>query len=121
MKNERLNYFLLRSGLAIVFLYASVDAFSDASSWIGFVPQWVQAIIPGMLFLTLFAAGEAVLAVWLLSGQKPFIASMISNIILLLIIIINVAVLDILFRDVAILFASLALTALSYEKLNAKT
>lgn len=115
MKNERLISFLLRSGLAIVFLYASVDSFSDASSWIGFVPQWVQTIIPGMLFLTLFAVLEMILAVWLLSGKKPFVAAMISNAILLLIIVANVAVLDILFRDIAILFASLALTALSYE------
>jgi len=115
MKNERLISFLLRSGLAIVFLYASVDAFSDQSSWIGFVPQWVQGVIPGMLFLTLFSTGEAILAVWFLSGKNSFIAAMISNAILLLIIIANVAVLDILFRDVAILFASLALTALSYE------
>ncbi|MDP2630367.1 MAG: hypothetical protein Q8P56_03075 [Candidatus Uhrbacteria bacterium] len=115
MKNERLLSFLLRAGLAVVFLYATVDATLNPTSWIGFMPQWVRAVVPGEILLGAFSLFEAILALWLFSGQKMFLASCVSSITLFIIIILNIGALDIIFRDVAILFMSLALGVFAHD------
>lgn len=115
MKNERLLSFLLRSGLAIVFLFAAVDATLNPTLWIGFIPQWVRAVVPGEILLGAFSLFEAVLALWLFSGQKMFVASCISSGTLFVIIALNLGALDIVFRDLAILFMSLALGVFAHD------
>ena len=115
MKNERLLSFLLRAGLAVVFLFAAVDATLNPTSWIGCVPQWVRAIIPGEFFLGAFSLFEAVLALWLFSGKKMFWASVVSSAILFLIVALNIGALDIVFRDIAILFMSLTLSVIAHD------
>ena len=109
MKNKLLLSFLLRSGLAIVFLFAAVDATLNPTSWVGFIPLWVQAIVPGAMLLPAFSLFEALLALMLLSGRALNLTAGISSATLFFIVIINLGALDILFRDIAILFMSLAL------------
>lgn len=116
MKNERLISFLLRIGIAIAFLYAAIAAFLDPFSWIGFLPAWIDSIIPRGALLSLFSLYEILLALWLLSGKMSFHAAMVSSATMGAIIVFNISSLDILFRDVPILFAALALMAMTYDK-----
>jgi len=111
--NKYLVSFLLRTGLAIAFLYAAVAAFLDPTSWIGFIPLWLRNIIPGEIFLIIHSVGEIALALWLLSGKKTYLAAWLAALAMFSIIIFNLGALDIVFRDVAIMFMAIALAILS--------
>lgn len=108
--------FLLRSGLAIVFLYAAISAFLNPLAWVGFIPNFVKNIIPALLFLKIHSAAEIILALWLLSNKKTFYAAVVSALAMLSIVIFNITALEIVFRDIAILFGALALAVLTYSK-----
>ena len=107
---------LLRSGIAIVFIYAAISSFLNPTSWIGFVPGFIELVIPGGIFLIIFSVYEIILGFGLLADYKTFSLSIISSITLFFILFGNILALDILFRDIAILFMSLALVALSSRK-----
>lgn len=113
MQQTKLASFLLRVGLASVFLYAAVAALLDPVAWIGFLPAWMP-IKSTVLFL--FSSYEILLALWLLSNKKVMYAAGLSALTLLAIITQNILALDLVFRDVAILFAALALGILNREK-----
>lgn len=107
--------FLLRIGLASVFLYAAVAAFIEPDAWIGYLPIFLRHMFPANLLLAGFSAYQILLSFWLLSGKKALYAALLSALTLVGIIIANIGALDIVFRDFAILFAALALAALSYS------
>jgi len=106
----------LRYGLAIVFLYAAFSAFLNPSNWIGFIPDYLTFGLSKSLLLTLFSTYELILGLLLLSNYKIFKTSIFSTITLFLIIGLNIQVLDIVFRDLAIIFMSLTLNVISYGK-----
>ena len=108
--------FLLRAGVAIVFLYAGISSFLNPSSWIGFIPQFIRNIIPETIFLPLFSISEFGIALWLLSGKKTLYAAGIAALTLLAIIFFNVGALDIVFRDTAIFFAAMTLVVLHWDE-----
>ena len=112
MKGQQLASLLLRLGIAFSFAYASIAAFINPTSWIGFLPTFLQ----NNTFLNIFSTGEIVLAIWLISGWKTFYPALLSALAMLGIIIFNLGALDIVFRDVTILLAALALAALTYNK-----
>ena len=104
--------FLLRSGLSLAFLYAASAAFLDPQSWIGFLPRPMRAILPADMLLVAFSIYEIGLSLWLLSNHKTFAAALVAAATLLAITLANIYSLDIVFRDVALLFMALALAAL---------
>lgn len=119
MKEEK-NYlslasFFLRVGLALVFLYAAIASFLNPGAWGAYIPSWIGVIVPISLFLTLFSLYEIVLALWLLSGKYTFYAAMLAGATLLGIIFPNMGDLDVIFRDVAIFFAAVALGLLTHH------
>ncbi|MBI5397969.1 hypothetical protein HZB03_00765 [Candidatus Woesearchaeota archaeon] len=120
LQNSLLSSFLLRTGLGIVFLYAAVSAFLQPESWIGFFPAWLRAIIPGETLLLLFGLYQLLLALWLFSGWRTFYAASLTSLTLLAIIIVNITTLDIVFRDIAILFCAAALAILSRNEKHGK-
>ena len=105
--------FCLRIGLAVVFLYAAVAALIDPDSWVGFIPAFIRSVIPGRTFLAVHSIGEIALGLWLLSGFRPFLAALLAALAMAGIVLFNLASLDIVFRDIAILFMALALAAIS--------
>ncbi|OGL64619.1 hypothetical protein A3B21_02720 [Candidatus Uhrbacteria bacterium RIFCSPLOWO2_01_FULL_47_24] len=113
MQNEKLAILFLRVGIATVFLYASVAAMLDPNSWIGFFPEFLRNIFPAKLLLYTHSIAELILALWIFSGWKMFYAGLLSAGALLTIIIANITLFDIVFRDIAIFFAALALAVLS--------
>ncbi len=109
---------LLRIGLAFVFLYVAVASFLAPDSWIGFFPAVFKNIFPQNLLLTGFSVYEILLGLWLLWGRYAFYSAPLAVLTLLGIIIPNLGALDIIFRDVGLLFAALALAALNYQKIR---
>tara|TARA_Y100000034_G_C6694965_1_gene306182 strand:+ start:173 stop:526 length:354 start_codon:yes stop_codon:yes gene_type:complete len=115
IKSSHVVSLFLRFGLVISFLYAGVSIFLNPISWIGFVPAWLG--FPEF-FLYFHAVLEILLAFWLISNKKIFYASIVSIIFLASIIIFNLGALDIIFRDITILFSAIALAFLSYKNDN---
>lgn len=103
----------LRIGIASVFLYAAVAATFNPSSWIGYIPQFMRNILPGEILLRFFSFYEFVLGIWLLTGWRTFYSAILSSLTLFGIIVTNLGVFDITFRDVAILFSSISLALIS--------
>ncbi|NCN98637.1 hypothetical protein COU62_00290 [Candidatus Pacearchaeota archaeon CG10_big_fil_rev_8_21_14_0_10_35_219] len=109
--------FFLRVGLALVFLYAAISSFLSPSSWIGFIPLFLRNLIDANLLLFAFSFYEIILGLWLLSNKTVFYASLLSALTILGIVISNLGALDIVFRDIAILFSAIALMILSYKRM----
>lgn len=109
---KKLVSFFLRTGLAIVFLYAGIAALLNPAVWIGFIPIWVRNIIPGNIFLPMHAVLDIIIGMWMIAGKKLLYVSIIASLSLFSIIIFNTTALDIIFRDIALLFSAVALMIL---------
>lgn len=107
----KLSSFLLRLGLAFSFAYAAADSFIKPDNWIGFFPLIIRNLMSPPLLLIAFALLQAGLALWLISGKAVFYSASLSALLLFGIIIVNFGQFEIIFRDVTILFAALALAA----------
>lgn len=115
-KQEGLACFFLRSGLSAVFLYAAIASFLEPDSWIGYLPSFLREIISPSPLLAAFSIYEILLALWLLSGWKPFAAAILASITLSAIILQNVRLFEVVFRDVAVLSGALALAVMSFKR-----
>jgi len=96
---------LLRIGLAFVFFYAGIASFTESAGWIGFLPPFLQYFS----VLYAFAVVEIVLGLWLLIGKWARVAAVIAALMLAGIIVFNFSSMDVIFRDVGLFFAALAL------------
>ncbi len=108
--------FILRVGLAVPFLFAAIDATLQPEAWIGFMPLFLRNLFPQVLLLGGFSLYEAGLSIWLLSGWKTKEAAALAALTLLAITVTNITVLEIVFRDVGLLLAAVALGVLQYKK-----
>jgi len=104
--------FFLRIGLAAVFLYAAVASFMDPDTWATFLPTFMGEMVPLKTLLFAFSAYELVLAAALLLDKYVFQVAVLSALTMIGILVTNAAGMDVLFRDVAIMFMALALAAL---------
>ena len=111
MNKEKSISLILRIGLAFTFIYVAISSFINPTSWLGFFPKFLQKEI----ILTIFSIYEIFIGLWLITNKKIFYASILSSITLFGIIIFNLGAMDIIFRDVAILFAAIALAILSKD------
>jgi len=100
---------LLRGAVAFAFLYPPINAWSDPQAWIGYFPQFTEGILPEMTLLHVFGVVEIVLALWILSGWKIFFPSLVAAAMLGAIVSLNTSEFQVLFRDVSIALAALAL------------
>jgi uncharacterized membrane protein YphA (DoxX/SURF4 family) len=103
---------LLRAGLAFVFAYAAYESFMTPDAFFRYIPDFMQSLIPTNIFLPLFGTAEIILVVWLLSDWKVKYASLIAFALMLGIVFFNFEYFNILFRNVAIASAALALYSL---------
>lgn len=101
---------LLRVAVALSFLYPPIDALFSPNDWIGYFPRFISTIpFDTHLFLHGFGLIEVGLAVWILSGRRVRIPALICAALLFAIVIFNMSQLQILFRDISIALAALAL------------
>jgi len=115
-KREELVSLFLRIGIVTTLFYAAIASFLNPLAWIGFIPSWIEVIISREIFLSVYSAYEIILGIWLLSNKKIFYASILSALTMFVIVVFNLGAFDIVFRDIAILFAAIALVVLSYRK-----
>ena len=108
--------FILRVALAVPFLFAAIDTTLQPEAWIGFMPLFLQNLFPKALLLGGFSLYEAALSVWLLSGWKTKEAAALAAATLLAITMTNITALEIVFRDIGLLLAAVALGVLHHEK-----
>ena len=113
MNSENIASLLLRIGIAFSFLYAAIFSLINPTSWIGFLPKFAQSAT----ILTTFSIIEIALAIWLISNKKIYYASITSSLLFFGMIIFNLGALDIIFRDITILLATIALAILSKHNL----
>ena len=116
IKNNKIAITLTRLGLAFVFLYAAISALINPVAWVGFFPAWIRGLMSLHLLIILFSSYQILLASWLISGKKTLYSSAFSAITIIFIIISNMNLLDIVFRDVDILVSALALIVLSRKE-----
>lgn len=116
MNNTRVASLLLRTGLATVFLYASISSFMHPNDWIGYLPNFARNALDPKILLKGFSAYELILALWLLSGKYTKYAAGLAAMTLAGIVIFNLSLFAITFRDVALIFSALALMLLSKSK-----
>ena len=113
MTKQKTALILLRLGIAFTFFYAAIASFLNPNDWIGFFPIFLRNSVDVAILNNAFSFYELVLGFWLLSGRWPVISASFAALSVLGIIIFNFGVMDIIFRDVAILFSALALAILS--------
>lgn len=121
LDGQQLQSLLLRIGLAFVFAYAAVSAFFEPLRFAGYMPSFLPHRFVEQVCLPFFSAYELILAVLLLAGVRLFVVSMLSAVTVVGIIVINLDLFPLLFRNVAILCAALALAVQAREaQLRAK-
>ena len=76
----------------------------------------MRNIIDGNILLVFHHIFNIVLALWLLSGKKIFYAAILSSVAIFFITLFNLGAFDIVFRDIGLLFAAIALAVMHYEK-----
>lgn len=116
MSKQKTALVLLRLGLAFVFFYTAVASFLNPNDWIGFFPIFLRNFFGVNFVLTAFSFYELILGFWLLSGKFQFYSAILSALTILGIIVFNIGAFDIVFRDVGLFFAALALAGLNREE-----
>jgi uncharacterized membrane protein YphA (DoxX/SURF4 family) len=109
---ERAPQLLLRAGLALMFLYAAISGLTNPDSWVGYLPHALTDHIDAHTILPFFSIYELVLAVWLLSGLFVRYAALLVAATLAGIVLSNLSLFAITFRDLSLLLAALALAAM---------
>lgn len=108
---------LLRFSIIFVFWYAAYRSFLNPTSWVGFVPAWMGSVAEPERVLEFFSVGQITVGFWLLVGWKLRAAAIVAALFVVGIVLSNLGAFDIVFRDVTIIFAALALAVLAgYKK-----
>ena len=100
---------LLRSGLAIVFLYAAVSALQNPLEWASYLPHFLVHSSHVVTLVKFFAGYELVLIIWLISGSYLRWAAVLCALTLLGVVVTNPSQLFVTFRDIGLAFMALAL------------
>ena len=115
VEKQKLASLSLRIGLAAVFLYIAYASFQKPESWIAFFPSFLQSLPYAKTLLHVFSSYEIILGIWLLTGKKVVYAAILASLTLAGIVLSTLQYLDIAFRDLAIMFAALALVAMHWD------
>lgn len=115
MDKKKIGILLLRLGLAFVFIYAGVGTLIAPDSWVGYFPSFLKKMVGESLLLKAHGTLDILIGLWLLSGVQLFYSSLASALLLAGIVIFNFGVMDVVFRDIGLALASLALTFLSLK------
>jgi hypothetical protein len=106
---------LLRVAIAFAFLYPPFDAISHADAWVGFFPNFLLEHFPGNTLLIVWGVVQAAIGLWILSGKRIFIPSVLAVLSLCAIVIFNLAEMEVVFRDISLALVAAALAWQSYD------
>ena len=116
MSLERAAHWCLRIGVAFAFLYPPINAVLDPNAWIGYFPSFMRGIVPDEILLHAFGIVEVVVALWILSGKKIFIPSVLAALMLFGIVFFNYSEMQVVFRDISIAAMAVALALMSRKE-----
>ncbi|MEX1027363.1 MAG: hypothetical protein WD049_05060 [Candidatus Paceibacterota bacterium] len=117
MKRYRTAHIILRSAVAFSFAYAAIAAYLDPISWAGFLPGAVELLpLSKLTILNAFGVLEIVIALWLLSGVRVLVPAVLAAVLLAGIVFTNLPLFEVLFRDLALAGAAVALAVLEYRE-----
>lgn len=106
----RTSSLLLRLSLAFAFLYPAYGLWKHPADWLGYVPEFVRNVgLSEHALLLSLAAFHLALALWLLSGWRVRLPAVLGAAALGAIVYFNLNQLDVLFRDISLALAALAL------------
>ncbi len=114
MSSARIPQLVLRIGIAFAFLYPPLSALFDPVAWLSYFPAWMLGYVPDAVLLHSFGVLEVVLGIWILSGWRVFLPSVVATLILVAVVLIDLYNFDVLFRDLSIAAAGLALAIMTY-------
>lgn len=106
----------LRIGLAITLIYAGIGSITNPGAWEGFIPLFMKNIVNVSILLNGHAIFTIILGIWLLMNWKIFYPAVLSGLFMGGIVLLNLGAFDIVFRDVSIFFAALALACLTFDE-----
>ena len=118
MEQNKAAFLFLRFGLAFAFLYPPVAAIFNPLSWIGYFPPFLLGYVPDLVLLHAFGVTEIIVGLWILSGWRIFLPSVIAALYLLAIVVFNLNGFDVVFRDLSIFAMAMALALMSRNKLT---
>jgi uncharacterized membrane protein YphA (DoxX/SURF4 family) len=100
---------LLRASLALAFGYAAISSFQNPADWLGYLPSFIRESENAETLLHVFSVLEMALAVWLLSGKMVRLAALAAFAMLAGVVVSNISLFSITFRDMALMLTALAL------------
>jgi len=102
--------FIIRIGIALIFIWFGIDKFINPFIWIAWVPKWILSVVPFSNFTFIYLQGvvQLLLGLLLLFGLFLRKAAVITTLFMIGIIIV-VGFNDIAVRDFAILTIAVAL------------
>ena|SRR3989344_1679583 len=107
---SRTSSVLLRLALSFAFLYPAYGFWTNPNDWLGYIPEFVRNVgLSQNVLLMLIAGVHLIIALWILSGWRIFIPCIVAALFLLSVVYFNRNQLDILFRDISLALAALAL------------
>lgn len=117
---EQLPTWLLRAGLAFVLSYAATSSFFYPETFARYFPSfmphsWATELLP------VFAVFEMVLAVGLMTDRYTAVASFLTGVTMIAIIVVNPDAFNVLFRNVAITCGAFALAMQSRRERAERT
>jgi len=118
MQRNRTISLLLQVGLAITLVYAAVAGFFEPNNWIGFLPNFLRDLVPvsDKLLLTLVGSAQIIVSIPLVVQKKPFYPAIAAAIFFGAVVVLNFGALDIVFRDIGLFFAAVALAVHSKRR-----
>src|SRR5579864_8086364 len=118
INRQKIMELVIQSGIAFAFLFAAVAAFLDPFTWIQYFPGFLRDHFGDETIIRLFSLSEIVLALWILSGKKIFISSLVAAFYFLLIVISNLFYFSIVFSNVSLLLVSFSLAVKHYPRVR---
>src|SRR4051812_20387955 len=102
---------LLRIAIAFSFLYPAIDSFLHPDDWIDFFPQFMRGHVPDQTPLIGWGILEILIAFWILSGKKIFIPSVVATVLLCTIVLFNLPLMQVVFRDLSLALVAAVLAS----------
>lgn len=103
---------ILRLSLGFAFIYAAISHYFAPDSWLQFYPELMQEIASENWYIWTTSLGELAFGLAIISGRFTHYLAILSALALSAILVFNLDQMFILFRDVSLIGASIALAVL---------
>ncbi len=103
---------MLRLSLGFAFIYASISHYVEPEAWLQFYPSFIQELAQEKWFLLMSSIGELAFGFAIISGRFTYYLAILSALALTTIVVFNLDNMFVVFRDISLIGASVALAML---------